>query len=117
LSASDRGKIVRNIQREVLRTDRHAEADFEGTLMDEGKRVEGELTLAGVSRRLEVFPRRVGDRIEVAVEVQPSRHGVRPYRAMAGTLRVQDRVQIELELPLPADADPRAVGVTWSAND
>ena len=115
LSTSDRNKIVRNIQREVLRTDRNPEASFVGRVEDGGKRLAGELTLAGESRRLELFPKRIGGRVEAKVEIQPSRHGVRPYRAMAGTLRVQDRVQIEVELELAEDVDPLAVTTTWSS--
>lgn len=110
LSQSDYRKIRHTALHEILKVDRHPQAQFEGTVHEEATadrlRVEGALTLAGLRRAIPamtVLPQAKG--WVGTVEIQPSRWGIRPYRAMGGTLRLQDRVKIEVSLPKPEDVD------------
>lgn len=108
LSPSDCAKIRKNALNEVLRVDRHPQARFEGTLAKRGGAVmvEGSLDLAGRRCAIRSVPakRRDGSWM-VGVELTPSRWGIRPYRAMGGTLRLQDRVRVEVSLPVEENWD------------
>jgi hypothetical protein len=100
LSSSDRAKIERTMADDVLELRRHPVAMFEGVLDREALRVRGELTMHG--RTVELAPlviREDGDRLVLEVSLMPSRWGIAPYRALAGALKLQDRVVIRLSLP------------------
>lgn len=102
LSARDYAKIEATIRDDVLDTRRHPTAEVTGSLVETGDGVEldGTLTLVG---RTTPLPRiRTSTRADVwrvEVDLAPSRWGVAPYRALGGTLRLQDRARLELELP------------------
>ena len=107
LSDGDRSKIEQTMKAEVLEVRRFAEAAFRGTIT--GTRVEGTLSLHG--RTLPLAPidvRSSGALWVVELVLVPSRWGVTPYRALAGALKLQDRVTVRLELPADADADADA---------
>lgn len=115
LSDSDCRKIRHNALHEVLKVDRYPEARFEGTLRSthgEGKvDLDGSLSLAG--RRCAIDPATAISLSGVwvtTIEITPSRWGIRPYRAMGGTLRLQDRIKVEVSLPAPDARD-------WSWKD
>ncbi|HEX2677217.1 MAG TPA: YceI family protein, partial [Polyangiales bacterium] len=73
-------------------------------------RLDGQLVLRGVQRpcgselRLTSNP---GTWV-ASFELVPSTFGIRPYRALAGAIRVADRVQVRVELTL-GDAEPSAL--------
>lgn len=105
LSESDRAKIEATIQGEVLHTSLHPEVRFEGTVKHEGNWrfvATGTLLLNGRSVELSV-PITLGDSVRLDLELIPSRWGIAPFRAMAGTLKVQDRVRVVVELPVVTD--------------
>ena len=110
LSDSDRRKIGENIAAEVLHLDRSPEASFRGRIVDGEAAVEGELTLHGRSAPLQVAVRAVDGRVRAEVTLAPSRCGVAPYRALAGAIKLQDRVLVVVDLP----AQP-GEQCTWSA--
>jgi hypothetical protein len=97
--ARQRADIERAARREVLRVDRFPTATFDGQAVAaaDGYDVRGTLTLAGREGALS-FSMKKGDGATYrgGFELQPSRWGIAPYRAMLGTLRVQDRVRIEI---------------------
>ncbi|MCB9508296.1 MAG: YceI family protein [Myxococcales bacterium] len=104
LSDRDRDKIRATMAGEVLRISQFAKVAFVGTARADGAQVlaKGTLELVGKRQELELAMRREsGDSGEVLrgeIELQPSRWGIRPYSALAGTLRLQDRVRVEFEL-------------------
>lgn len=106
----ERSQIKRAIAKDVLAIKRHAEIIFAGTLhrRDDGDQLTGGLTLVG--RTVDVIiPVRFEDgRARGRVEIAPSRWGIKPYSALMGTLKVQDRVAIAFDLALPAEALPTA---------
>ena len=99
LSARDRAKIAETIRSKVLRTRTYPEIHFRGVL-DPGPplAVRGTLSLMGVSHALQLRARREGDRLRARFELRPTRYSIPPYEALAGAIRLQDRVAIELDL-------------------
>lgn len=106
LSARDRSKIVETMREQILQTRRYPAVTFRGRLDEKALRVAGELTMVGVPRPLTVVAKRAGTRLQVAITLRPSEWGIQPYSALAGTIRLQDRVRVELEL----DAAPLGLG-------
>ncbi len=102
LSESDRRKIAGNIADSVLHLERFPEARFVGAVVGE-RAVEGTLTLAGREAPLRVELRAEGERLRGEVVVVPSRWGIAPYRALAGAIKLQDRVLVKIDLPVAAE--------------
>lgn len=98
LSARDRAKIHATIESEILVARAHPKILFSGTLSLEPLAASGTLTLKGRQLQLAVRARRVDARVHASVELQPSRFGIPPYRALGGAIRLQDRVTIALDL-------------------
>ena len=100
LSASDLGKIERTMNDDVLATGRWPEARFEGTVDRAAMRVRGRLSLHG--RTIELPPivvRQDGELMRAELTLVPSRWDIAPYRALAGALKLQDRVLVRVALP------------------
>lgn len=93
LSAKDRADIDEAIRAEVLHAWRHPTIVFRG-----GPDGRGTLTLHGVERPLTVRVRVSGGRAAGEVELKPSAWGIAPYRALLGTLRLQDRVKVRFDV-------------------
>lgn len=101
LSTKDRAKIEKTVRGEVLRVDKFPEAVFEASLEPRGDTGElrGSLTLLGRRRALnpiQVIP--MGDRFIAKLSIEPSRWGIKPYRGLAGTLKIQDRIDVEIAI-------------------
>ena len=108
LSAGDCKKILKNVRTEVLLSDRYPDARFEASVSsdDDGIRLDGALTLIG--RRVAiptVRPVHVGNAWIAELHLTPSRWGIKPYRAMGGALKIQDRIKVEVALPAAEDID------------
>jgi polyisoprenoid-binding protein YceI len=108
LDDHDRWKIVDTIRREILHTQRFPSIRFTGKAIERGERelqleltIDGELELVGVRRPLSVTATRDGRRIRARVILQPSVWGIQPYKALAGAIRLQDRVTVEFDLDDP----------------
>lgn len=101
LSDRDRGKIVDNIQREILDVRRNPKILFSGTVVERAGHildVRGELDLVGVMQPLSFSATREDRRIRARVTLRPSDWGIRPYKALAGAIRLQDWLVVELDL-------------------
>ncbi len=114
LSDSDRRKIGATLADDVLACASHPEITFEGEVKhSESFRylVQGQLRLAGKVAEIEVAMT-LGDRVRGEIELKPTRWGIAPYKAMAGALKVQDRVRVVIDLPV----DTQALSATsWNA--
>ena len=101
LSDKDKGKIRSTMAAEVLRTSEFGKVSFSGTVAQEGLAIvaRGDLELVGKTQNIEVAMRRRGDSVVGEVELQPSRWGIKPYKALGGTLKLKDRVRVTFELP------------------
>lgn len=106
---ADREKIRHSLQTDVLRTARFPEAQFTGRVFgDEAPyRVTGELTLCGATQPLTLNLLRSGPTLRGEVELVPSRFGIKPFKALGGALKVQDRIVVHVE----ADAQYLADGI------
>jgi polyisoprenoid-binding protein YceI len=117
LSDSDRQKIQGNITDDVLETKAHPEARFEGRVAGRTApfTVEGTLYLHGEARPLSITLQKNGDRLQGSAEITPSQWGIKPYRALAGALRVADRIRVEVDIPAGelASAPLNGHALTW----
>ncbi len=110
LSESDRRKIVGNIAEAVLRTGQFAEAEFRGRLVEQERAIDGELTLLGKTLPQRVTLRGEGERRIGETTLVPSRWGIAPYRALAGAIKLQDRVLVRALLPIGDDVQRWTAG-------
>lgn len=101
LSDKDKGKIRTAMASEVLRTSEFGKVSFEGTVAQEGLALvaRGELELVGKRVAIEVPMRQKNGQVMGDIEIQPSRWGIKPYKALGGTLKLQDRVRVTFALP------------------
>ncbi len=107
LSDKDRATILGNASG-ALRTDAHPYVLFVSRSVmpaEGGYALEGDLTIAGVSRPhdLHVQVVEAGPRLQLVARtsVLQTEHGVTPYSAMAGTLKLRDRVDVRLDASTP----------------
>lgn len=98
LSESDRQKIRDNML-DVLCARDHAEVRFVGRTSSREPpfAVEGDLSVRGVTRPLSFLLLVRDDRLLADIELTPSHFGIKPFRALGGALRVQDRVRIAID--------------------
>ncbi len=120
LSEHDRRKIQETIATEVLRTDVHPQVSFEGSarVIDARHiRIEGRLSLRGVSQPCDLELRASGDGELIGeTTFAPSRFGIAPYKALAGAIRVADRVKVRVAIDLEgAAANALAAGSTTTS--
>lgn len=105
LSDKDKRTIVKNA-RKTLKTDRHPEAVFSTTAVQQagaGWSLLGNLTVGGVIRQIAVdVTVSDGQVVEARTSVVQSDHGIAPYSLMLGALQVRDKVEVRLEARLPA---------------
>ncbi|KIG16854.1 hypothetical protein DB30_04016 [Enhygromyxa salina] len=107
LGPRDRTKIAETIRGEILNTRAHPKIVFQGSL-SAGKgvgariRVDGVLKLVGVRKPLSLVAVHERDRVRGSVTLVPSEFGIRPYKALAGAIRLQDRVRVDFDLDAAA---------------
>jgi polyisoprenoid-binding protein YceI len=112
LTDSDKREIEATASK-VLAADRNPEATFSATNFepgaDGGGVISGSFTLAGVTRPLRLQVRQDGPgRYRATTSVVQSEHGIKPYRAFLGALRVRDAIEVEIEIDLPASPEAPA---------
>lgn len=122
-SPADRKKIHDTLCGEVLHTREYPEVRLVARAMSKVPpyRVSGTLTMHGVSRSINVVLEDKGDRLMGALELNPSHWGVKPYRALGGALRVQDRIVVSVDasadwLRAGVELNP-AVELQWSSRE
>lgn len=106
---ADRAEIEYRMQREVLEIDHNPEIEFEGgevfreSVADNQYRLQisGSLALHGISKPLMVtilmivFPD--GIRLRGVFTVRQSDFGIRPVRAVGGTIQLKDELQVSFD--------------------
>ncbi|NUW45759.1 YceI family protein [Nonomuraea rhodomycinica] len=103
LTASDRAEIEKIIREKVLHSARNPVITFRSSRIEgtaESFRVEGDLTMAGATRPVEVRGSLAEGRVKGSAVVAQSRWGIRPYSAFLGALKVGDEVGIRFDLGL-----------------
>lgn len=102
LKDSHKREIEGNIVGDVLDARRHPEIRFRSSSVTpegEGFRIAGTLSLHGVDRTIETVARRRGDRLVAEVELHQPDYGIKPFRAMMGTLKIKPRLRVQLSVP------------------
>lgn len=101
LRESDKSEILRNVHTQVLHTQEYPEARLEARLSerDGSYRVNGSLELRGNVNSIEFTVATQAENLLGRLEIQPSQWGIRPFRALAGAIRLEDRVAITFDLP------------------
>jgi hypothetical protein len=108
LSAKDRAEAERLMRTKILKRRNVGKARFKGRLAPEGGRpvAHGELSLVGGRRRRVALPFEIvsveegGFRASLRHELMQTDYGIRPFTAMMGLLKLQDRMVVEIEAGL-----------------
>jgi len=104
LSESDKRQITDTIRTEILQTDRHPRIEFEGEVSGSPAagplRVSGTLRVRGQARPISAELVRKGDRLQASFELTPTQFGIPPYKALAGAIKLQDRLVITVDVLL-----------------
>ena len=104
LTDSDRADI-RNTLRKILNSGRYPAITFGSSRVSgtaESFRIDGDLTIAGVTQPVTIEGRLAGDRARGSAVVIQSRWGIRPYSAFLGALKLRDEVEVQFDAGLTA---------------
>jgi hypothetical protein len=103
LGPAQKQEIEANARRRVLGTETHPQALLKARWKRASAtvRLHGELGLRGRKADVELAAQLAGERVRGEVEIEPSRWGISPFRALLGAIRLQDRVRIRFDLELP----------------
>jgi hypothetical protein len=98
--AGKRADVHKAMNEDVLRTDQHPTARFNGRAAPKGAgySVSGDLELAGQKAPLAFDVTKEGNSYTGGFELQPSRWGVQQYKAMLGAIRLKDQVRVQVRL-------------------
>jgi hypothetical protein len=101
LSVANHREIEQNIREQVLHTNRHPQSMYEGSAhpTPTGYLIEGQLTLVGTTRPVQVEARRQDQRLVGEVELRPSDFGIAHFKALLGAIKLQDKVVVRFDLP------------------
>jgi polyisoprenoid-binding protein YceI len=102
LSAHDVEKIHDHIVKDVLHSKEFPEVRFVSSSvkpLEDGFRVKGSLTLHGQTRPLSVDIRAEGAQWVTDVPLHQPDFGIRPFRALFGTIRIKPGVRVRVSVP------------------
>jgi polyisoprenoid-binding protein YceI len=105
-TASDRAEVEKTMRTKILHSDRHPTIGFRSTHVEgrpEEFRIEGDLTIIGVTRPVTIKGALSDGRARGSAVVVQSEWGIKPYSAFLGTLKVQDEVEVLFDVALPPD--------------
>lgn len=109
LSDKDRASIRDNAL-ETMKAAQHPHVTFESQRIErtaDGYALSGDLSIAGVARPQTVSVSvEDGDatwQVRAVAQVRQSDHGIKPYSAMMGGLKVSDQVEVRLNASVPKD--------------
>jgi polyisoprenoid-binding protein YceI len=105
LTDADRADIKNTLRGKILSTGRHPTITFvsgkvSGTA--ESFRIDGGLTIVGVTQPVTVEGRLAAGRAQGSAVVVQSRWGIRPYTAFLGALKLRDEVRVQFDIDLTA---------------
>ena len=92
ITDKDRRKIKNHIQDTILKTQSHPKIIFRGR--PKNHTLEGELRLKGRIQPITIPLRNDGSLVRGEVEIQPSRWGITPFKALGGAIKLQDRIRV-----------------------
>ena len=102
LSARDVEKIHNHIVKDVLHSKEFPEVRFVSSSvepLEHGFRVKGSLTLHGQTRPLSADIRAEGEQWVTDVPLHQPDFGIKPFRALCGTIRIEPGVRVRVSVP------------------
>jgi hypothetical protein len=103
LSEADKNKIGGQIIDDVLHSNKYPVVRFESTAVTPldggGYEISGNLTLHGVTRPISTRTRVENGRQVAEVVIHQPDYGIKPFKAMMGTLKVQADVRVRCSVP------------------
>ena len=103
---SDRTEIEKNAAK-TLEANKYSKITFRSTSVQrdgDRARIEGDLTLHGVTKPISAQARNDGEHWKAEVTLDQRDFGIKPYSAMLGALKVKPQVQIKISVPEPGEA-------------
>jgi len=104
----DNRRDIGKTARQLLKVDRHPDLVFESQQLPSGSAadggaISGDLTVAGVSAPITLAVQATAPgHFRITGTVVQSEHGIKPYSAFLGALKLRDGVDVEIEVDLPA---------------
>ena len=98
LNKRDMAQVERTIRDEIFHSGRFPEISFGGRR--DGNRVTGTLEMKGRRSAVDFGIGADETHWRGRVELQPSRWGIPPYKALMGAIKLKDRVVVEFDLAL-----------------
>jgi len=108
----DNRRDIGKTARQLLKVDRHPDLVFESRQLPSGsiagdppinRAISGDLTVAGVSAPIALAVQTTAPgHFRITGTVVQSEHGIKPYSAFLGALKLRDGVDVEIEVDLPA---------------
>jgi len=102
LSTTDQAQVQSNMQTKVLESARYPEIVFQSTHVERGTgdawKVDGNLTLHGVTKPLIVDVRRENDAYVGAVRIKQTEFGIHPIRVGGGLVAVKNELDIRFQV-------------------
>jgi hypothetical protein len=99
LSDKDKGEIAANITKDVLKNGDIKFASTKVTKDGGGATIEGNLTLNGQTKPVQVAAKLQGANYVAEVSLNQPDYGIKPFSAMLGTLKVKPVIKIRVTLP------------------
>ncbi|MGH3944302.1 MAG: YceI family protein [Pseudonocardiaceae bacterium] len=103
VSPSDRKDIERNTEK-TLETRKYPKIEFRSvSVVRDGDRarIEGDLTLHGVTAPISVEARDDGKGWNAKIVLDQRKFGIKPFSAMLGALKVKPEVEVDISVPHP----------------
>lgn len=103
LTDADRADIKNTLRGKILNTGLHPTITFGSSQVSgtaESFRIDGDLTIAGVTRPVTVEGQLAAGRAHGSAVIVQSRWGIRPYSAFLGALRLRDEVEVQFDIDL-----------------
>jgi polyisoprenoid-binding protein YceI len=103
ISASDRQDIEKNAEK-VLELRKYPKIQFRSVsvVLDGTRaRIEGDLTLHGVTSPISVEALDDGQRWKATILLDQRKFGIKPFSAMLGALKVKPEVEVNISVPHP----------------
>jgi polyisoprenoid-binding protein YceI len=102
LSDGDKADIRKNITQKIITSPEISFRSNSVKVAGNSATVSGDLTILGRSQPVDIQVSESGGRIRGNFSVVQTNWGIKPFTAMMGALKVQDRVDVEFEGNVPA---------------
>jgi YceI-like domain len=103
VSDSDRKEIEKNAVK-TLEAQRYQKIEFRSTSVKrdgDRARIEGDLTLHGVTNPITVNAQNDGKQWNAKVTLDQRDYGIKPFSAMLGALKIKPNVEVNISVPNP----------------